>query len=82
MSRRCLVFLHSSTVRDSTLNFWSEETLTFVKRVALKKKVRQIIVDKSYRYFASLTEQGSVDVWKLTGHEAKLFWSLEFESVK
>lgn len=69
-------------MRDSTLSFWSEETLTFVKRINLKKKVRQLVIDKSCRFFATLTENGSVDVWKLTGHEAKPFWSLEFESVK
>ena len=81
-SRRCLVFLHSSTYRDSVLTFWNEETLQFVKRVPLKNKIRHVIVDKSNRYFATLTEQGSVDVWKLTGHDAKLFWSLAFQGVR
>lgn len=40
-----------------------------------------VVFESSCRYLASLTVQGSVEVWKLKGLDAKYEWGLEFNSV-
>jgi hypothetical protein len=52
----------------------------------LNSPSKKVVFEKSNRYFAALTEAGSVEVWSVKGtgeaaHEAHQ-WDLNFKSVK
>jgi WD40 repeat protein len=47
----------------------------------LNKTSKKVVFESSYRYLASLSIDGSVEVWKIKGNEEKHWWDLNFKSV-
>ena len=41
---------------------------------------KKIIFESSYRYLASLSADGQVEVWRMKGENPKFKWGLEFKS--
>ena len=64
------------------MSFWTQETWQLAYSFRLNAPDSKcIIFESSFRYLASLSARGSVEVWRLKGLDAKLDWSLEFKSV-
>ena len=47
----------------------------------LNNDSKKIVYESSYRFLASLTVNGSVEVWKTKGSQEKHWWDLDFKSV-
>ena len=75
---RALVFLHENGV----LTFWNQDTLDFLYSFRLNSASKKIVFESSMRYLASLTAEGSVEVWKIKGAQERHWWDLNFKSVK
>jgi WD40 repeat protein len=75
---KALVFLHENGV----LSFWNQETLEFLYSLKLNSTSKKVVFESSMRYLASLTVEGSVEVWKIKGAQEKYWWDLSFKSVK
>ena len=75
---RALVFLHENGV----LSFWNQDNLEFLYSFKLNSSSKKVVFESSMRYMASLTAEGSVEVWKIKGAQEKYWWDLSFRSVK
>ena len=75
---RALVFLHENGV----LSFWNQETIEFLYSFKLNSTSKKVVFESSMRYLASLTAEGSAEVWKIKGAQEKYWWDLSFRSVK
>ena len=75
---RALVFLHENGV----LSFWNQETFEFLYSFKLNSTSKKVIFESSMRYLASLSIEGSVEVWKIKGPQEKYWWDLSFKSVR
>ena len=64
------------------VSFWAQnDGWQFTYAFKLNDPAQKIVVERSSRYLASLTEGGSVEVWRLKGADAKFEWELQFKSV-
>jgi len=74
----CLVILHE----HGCLSFWNKDNWQFEYAFKMNStNVQKVVFEQSCRYVAGLTDQGSVEVWKLKANDAKYHWSLNFKSV-
>jgi hypothetical protein len=74
---RTIAILHEGGV----ITFWNEDTLELVYTFRLNAPSKMVVFETSYRYLASLTENGSVEIWKVKGKSESYQWSLSFKSV-
>jgi len=80
---RCLVLVHQSPDQQSVgkVSFWRQNTFEFVHQVTLNNAVSRVVFEKSHRFMAALTAEGSVEVWSMRGQHASHQWDLNFKSV-
>ena len=63
------------------VSFWSTDTWQLAYSFKLQNTPRKVIFESSYRYLASLSFDGQVEVWRIKGEQAKFKWGLQFGSV-
>lgn len=62
------------------VTFWDQETFILLYTFRLHSPSQKIVFESSFRYLASLTEAGSVELWKVKGKSEAYQWSLNFKS--
>ena len=62
------------------VSFWSTDTWQLAYTFKLNNESKKIIFESSYRYLASLSVDGQVEVWRMKGEQAKYKWGLTFKS--
>jgi hypothetical protein len=63
------------------MSFFDQENFAFIHSFRLNKASKKVVFESSMRYLASLSPEGSVEVWKIKGEEERHQWDLQFKSV-
>lgn len=63
------------------VSFWSTDSWQLAYTFKLNNESKKIIFESSYRFLASLSVDGQVEVWRMKGEHAKYKWGLGFKSV-
>ena len=66
---------------EGNISFWNEESLTLSYSITLNKPSKKIVFEESFRYLASLSTNGSVEVWKVKGTHETHWWDLSYTSI-
>mmetsp|Transcript_10247 Transcript_10247/g.12790 ORF Transcript_10247/g.12790 Transcript_10247/m.12790 type:complete len:165 (+) Transcript_10247:226-720(+) len=63
------------------VSFWSHESWQLAYQFRLNRAdTKRVVFESSSRYLAALAENGSVEVWRLKGMDARYDWGLQFKS--
>ena len=58
------------------VSFWSTVNWQLAYTFKLNNQPKKVVFESSYRYLASLSVDGHVEVWRIKGEEAKYKWGL------
>lgn len=66
---------------DGVLAFWNQNTWSLSYTLMTQRQLTKVVFEASSRYFAGITDEGSVSVWGMKQGNPYEEWTLNFRSV-